>query len=658
MKKAFLILLLVTPFLSQAQTYKFGDIPREHLEMEVYEQDSSANAVVLFSKGEARLEYYNDKFHLTIYRHIRTKILTDEGLDEGEISFRFRDRDSDFPQRVKDIKAVSYTLSETGDVIKESVGRKDRFEEEVTENVSEIKFQIPGLKKGSVFEYQYELTSNNPLDFPSWVFQDNIPVMWSEYTARVPEWFRFLTVSRGYHDFFVSEQERYNDRININNRSGLDFLDFEGTEYHYVMKDLPAIADEPYMKTSMDYLSHIRFQLSSIQFPQALEESYLDTWPELISGLIKDSDFGRRIKLSSQMKSDLNEVLTNTETDLEKMISIYNHVSNHMDWDENYRLYVFDDLSKIYEEGTGNGSAINLILIAMLREVGLEAHPLITSTRTNGEIISLFPIIGQFNHTIAYVQFDGSYYLLDAKNELRPYNLLPSEVLNGSGLIIYEGQEIWVPLENQIPNASTNILRVLVKENGYAGSLSSRSQGFYAVELRNELDFTELKKSVKDEVFDLDETHFQIDSVSITNDQLDENFQFNAEFTFTDSTASDFLYINPMLLGRVKESPFKNKNRTFPVDFNYPFSETITINIQVPEEWTIDEVPESVLYQLPEQAGEFRRLVQNSGTMISLSYRFVINKTRFLPDEYENLKAFYDGMADKLSQNIVLKKAG
>ncbi|MFV1884209.1 MAG: DUF3858 domain-containing protein [Balneola sp.] len=112
-----------------------------------------------------------------------------------------------------------------------------------------------------------------------------------------------------------------------------------------------------------------------------------------------------------------------------------------------------------------------------------------------------------------------------------------------------------------------------------------------------------------------------------------------------------------MLLGRVKESPFKNKNRTFPVDFNYPFSETITMNIQVPENWKIDEVPESVLYQLPDQAGEFRRLVQNSGTVISLSYRYVINKTRFLPDEYENLKAFYDGMVDKLSQNIVLKKA-
>lgn len=656
MKKTFLLIFLITPYLCHAQTYNFGDVPREHLEMEVYDKDSTASAVILFSKGESELDFYNGKFYLTVYRHIRIKILTDEGLQEGDISIRFRDRDSNSPQRVRDIKAESYIL-ENGEIIKESVGRRDRFEEEISETVSEVKFTIPGLKKGSVFEYQYSLTSNTALDFPSWVFQSDIPVIWSEYIAKIPEWFRFLTISRGYHDYFINEQEMYGDRINITNRNNAGFLDYSGTKYRYVMKDIPAIADEPYMKASMDYLSHIRFQLSSIQLPQSVVENYLDTWVELVNKLLKDEDFGERLKSSSELDQGLISALEGAESDLDKIINIYNHVSNHMEWNEKYGLYSFDDLSKIYTEGTGNGTAINLILVQMLRGAGLEAHPVILSTQFNGEVINLFPLAGQFNHTIAYVQFEDSYFLLDAKNELRPYNLLPSTVLNGSGLIISEDKELWVPLKNQISNSSRNVVLVALNENGYSGALTSQNQGLYAVEYRNTIDPLELKKSISEEVFEVEDQRFRVDSVSVTNDKLDENFEFKAEFSFRDSSSIDILYLNPMLLGKLEESPFKKKTRTFPVDYSYPFNESITMNIQIPEGWVIDELPESVLYRLPEGSGEFRRIVQGDEKMVSLRYRFIINKTRFMPNEYSNLKAFYDEMVEKLSQNIVLKKA-
>lgn len=93
------------------------------------------------------------------------------------------------------------------------------------------------------------------------------------------------------------------------------------------------------------------------------------------------------------------------------------------------------------------------------------------------------------------------------------------------------------------------------------------------------------------------------------------------------------------------------------MDYNYPFTESIIMNIQIPEGWVVDEIPESVLIRLPEQAGEFRRIVQNNGNMISMNYRYMINKTRFMPLEYEGLKQFYDQMVDKLAQNIVLKKS-
>lgn len=655
-----------------AQTYDFGDIPIEHLEMEVYEKDSTASSVKLFSIGETDLDYRNYKFHLTVKKHVRIKILTDQGLNEGDISILFRNDDSNSPQEIRNIKAESYTLNEEGDVIKESVGRRDRFKEEVSKERSQIKFTIPGIKKGSIIEYTYEVYSNNPLDFPDWLFQDDVPVIWSEYTARVPEWFNYLTISRGFHRYHINEQNVYAGSVLIREeKTGLtttygnrpnpktDYkLEFNGTEFHYVMKDLPAIKTEPYMKASMDYLSHIRYQLESIKFPNQMSDRYLGSWGSLVNNMIDDEDFGARLRVSNSLTEAVSKITSDAENNLDKMIGIYNHVSEVMQWNNEYGLWAFEDIDKVMENGTGNGTSINLILIQMLREAGIEAHPVILSTRSNGELIRLFPISSQFNHTIAYVEFDGIYYLLDAKNENRPYNLLPSEVLNGEGLLIYQNQELWVPIINRISNSTLSMINVNFSEEGFNGSLSSNNKGFYAFNKRNTLDLSDLEKSVEEEILNIPiGSSMKVDSVWISKDKLDEAFEFSANFSNQHQSSSNIIYFNPMLVGGITENPFKLDERTFPIDYNYEFSESIVLNITIPDGWVIDEKPTPVLFKLPENMGEFRRIIQSSGNQISMNYVYKIKKMRFQSSEYEALKEMYDMMVEMLSQNLVLKKS-
>ena len=495
-----------------AQTYDFGDIPKEHLEMEVYEKDSTASAVVLFSVGETELNYRNNEFHLRVKKHIRVKIVTDQGLSEGDISIPFRNDDSNSPQEIRNIKAESHTLNEDGEIIKESVGRRDRFEEEVSDRRSQIKFTIPGLKKGSIIEYEYEVYSNNPLDFPDWLFQDDIPVIWSEYTARIPEMFNFLTVTRGYDSFYVSDQKPYQGYFTLRNSNagGLQRIEFIGTEYHYVMKDLRAIGNVPYMKASMDYLSHIRFQLQSIKFPNERPELYLGSWIGLINDILKDEDFGSRLRNSSFLTEAVSKATDGAESNLDKMVGIYNYVSEVMQWNDSYGLWAFDDLEKSVEE----------------------------------------------------------------------------EILN-------------------IPIGSS----------------------------------------------------MKVDSVWISKDKLDEAFEFSANFSNQHQSSSNIIYFNPMLVGGITENPFKLDERTFPIDYNYEFSESIVLNITIPDGWVIDEKPTPVLFKLPENMGEFRRIIQSSGNQISMNYVYKIKKMRFQSSEYEALKEMYDMMVEMLSQNLVLKKS-
>lgn len=637
-----------------AQTYDFGDVPMESLEMQVYDKDSTAKAVVLFDKGFTDIDYIDYEFSVIFKRHVRIKILTDEGLDLGDIGIRYIKEDP--RQVIRDIEAQSYTLDENGEVIKESVGKKDRYEDKISDDLYEIKFTIPGLKAGSVLEFRYERFSEHPLDFPDWFFQREIPTVYSEYVTRIPSWFKYLTVTRGYHNYFVKEDVQYNDRIMFRGPYGTSRYNYVGYQNTYAMKDIPAIDNEPYMRASVDYLAHLRFKLSEFRPPGSKGTKYIGTWNKVVDNLLDSKNYGKKLEGSRTLKNETKDVIKDQKTDLDKMIAVYDHVANLMVWDESYGLYISDDLDDIYKEGTGSGSEINMILIQMLREAGFVAHPVTLSTRVNGEVIGLFPFSSQFNHTIAYVEVDNVPYLLDAKNDKRPYNLLPTSVTGSMGLVIIKDRLVWTPIQNKGKNGVRKMVNIQVNDEGYTGTITAQNQGFFAFDKRIDFDFDNLAHSIEEKVFD-EVDDVTVDTAYIRKDVLEESFDFTASFTHRNNDSSDVIYLNPMLTEHIDSNPFKVKERTYPVDYEYAFDRSMVVNIQVPEGWQVDEVPQSILLRLPDQSVEFRRVVQASGNMVVISYKFAITKERFMPEEYQYLKQMYDQIVNYMSENIVLKKS-
>ncbi|MEQ8523291.1 DUF3857 domain-containing protein [Gracilimonas sp.] len=652
MKNIILLTLLLFSFdVSYAfqQVYDFGDVPKHQLEMTVYENDSTAKAVVLFDKGETFVEYYNEKFHVKFKRHIRIKILTDEGLDLGEIGIRYRTTDPE--QDVKKINAQTYNLEENGKVSKEDIGRRDVYKEKISDNWSEEKFSLPNLKKGSVFEYEYELWSNHPVDFPDWFFQREIPVLWSEYTTNIPEWFSYLSVKRGFQEYHSTDKSTHVGFVRIGNRSESVMMN----KHFYAMKNLPAIRPEPYMKATVDYLSHVRFQLSSFTSPDGYVTNFLSTWPELSQELLDDGDFGKRLESSRKLKAAVNNLITDGDSDLEKVQKIFDHISEVMVWNERTSIYAFEDLEDAYESSSGNSGTINLILIQMLREAGLKSYPVILSTRMNGEIIKLFPLVSQFNHTIAYVEVDDRYYLLDANNEKRPFNLLPATTTNGEGLLIHEGSPIWINIDNAVQHSMIKLINLTIDETGgYEGDLSARNEGFFAMADREKMDSTKTESIESSDFFNAD--GINIDTMVVKQASLTEPYSYEIEFHKNGQDSVGIIYLNPMITDRVSKNPFKLQERTYPVEYDYPFNKRLIVNIIIPEGWKVDEIPQSVLHALPSQDAHFQRIVQTMGNTISFQYIFNVKKKKFMPEEYQKIKDMYEDLVTRHSENIVLKK--
>lgn len=640
-----------------AQTYKFGDIPKEHLEMEVYDKDSSANAVILFSKGESVVKLEDNRFYLSTKIHNRLKILTDEGFSKGDIEISFRNEDSYSPQKISGLRVSNYTPQKKGEVKIDSLIQEDFLIEDIAEGLSIKKFNIPNLQKGSVLEYEYEISSNNTVGLPSWVFQEDIPVLWSEYVADVPEWFGFVNIQRGFNQMSVAKDSIYQGKTSYKDSYGRQrSLDYEGIYYRYVMEHIPPFEEQPYMKSISDYIDQVQFYLTWIRNPITSKTFYMNSWHEMIESLLNSKNFGQRLENGKQLRKTTKEIISNSDDQFEIMIKLFNEVKQRMSWNRNFNLYVYRELDEVFEEGTGTGSEINLILIDMLKEAGIAAHPLILSTRENGEIVDVLPTSEQFNHTIVYVQNDSTYFLLDATQENLPFNMLPVEVINGKGLLVRKGVIEWIDLKNSTPNTSSNSIEILIGEKETKVIVRSKARGFYALIARNLFNNEKPEKEFEDYLSD-DFRNVSIDSAYITKDELDKTFDYDLHFKIENLISSDLIYFNPMIFFHLKENPFRADARSYPVDFEYLFGENSIINIRIPEGWEIDELPKSVLYRLPDRSAEFMRLIQVNGNTISINFRHSLNKLRFMPSEYQSIKQLYDQLVIALSQNIVLKKA-
>lgn len=600
--------ILVLPVYAFQHTFKFGEIPREQLEQTIYSIDSTANAIVLFDAGES---YVDTDMNVRFKRHIRIKILTDAGLEQGDISISYREGDPE--QDIKDLEAVSYTLMDNDEIRESKLGRRDHFTEKINDNWNRLKFSVPGLTAGSVFEYRYEIVSESPVDLKGWKFQQDIPVLWSEYSASIPEWYDFLTLVRSFYPLEINSRSTYQSNVKVrystynSNSSNTNenayyqrkvnktaYVDYQGTTHTWAMKDIPSITDEPYLNSAEDYAAKVIMQLNSYQYPYSKRENVLSTWLDLIDIVEKSGNFGDHLHSYGRLKEAVTEVTSEEQTDEEKLITLYNLVRNRMNLDEDYQFFIGEPLDDIFQKGTGNSSEINMILVQLLKEAGIESYPLMLSTRSHGEVLDMFPIIEQFNHAIAYAKIGEKEYKLDAIHKDRPYHLLPVADLNGRGIVINPENPKWVPLVyDEVARETQSVLVNLASEGKFKGTIQSKETGAFSYTLKKYFTGDDSLDKAHDFLFG-DSKPITLETLITENREEENSFTYEAQFSGSETLIEEagVLYINPFFIQRVEENPFQRMERKYPVDFNFPFVRQTITKINFPEGWEPDEIPQ------------------------------------------------------------------
>lgn len=651
----FLCLITLNPAYSEENSYKFGKVTREELEMTVYPRDSTAKAIILNEDGQIFFNFNVDNFVVDLELMKKIKILKQEGVEYATIKIPYYYKSTASREIINNLDAFAYNL-EKGEIVKTKLDKKYIFDEKVNDNYHQMKFAIPNVKAGTVIEYKYVRRSPFYSNIPDWQFQTKIPVRKSRLEVVIPEYFLYNVDQIGYQPI-NSNETKINQTFSIAGNGKISSITCTSRKLTFEVENLPALEDDNHIWCVDDYLSGVRFELNGTQFPNDLYHSYTSTWKDIEKNLSENSDFVKNISKSNPYKDEIRALITPLTDNKSKIEAIYLYVKQKIRWNDTYAF--FDNNPKeAIKNGIGNNAQINCILISVLNDAGFNAYAVMMSRRSMGRLPYAFPSLDKLNTYIVAVEDGTNTYYLDGSAYYGGLNMLPTDLMvDRARTFDMKNENKWVDLTSLSKNQKINIVEAVINPEGdIEGTLKSFYKNEDAYTFKKM--FSELKDSTEYIEKMKADNNLEIKNISITNhkDLMSNVVLEDLSFLKKSDSNGDYLYINPLIFQHITSNPFTQSERKLPIEFKYPQSFQLNASIIIPDNYLIEELPKSNIIKLEEAGGKMQYLIKQEDNKIQLSYKFDLNQTIFPETSYSFIRDFWGIIASKNAEMIVLKK--
>lgn len=643
---------------------KFGKVTPEDFNITLTGPDSTAGAVVIADYGISSFEGNPHGWFTLAFKHSRRiKILRRSGFEAATVTIPLYLAGNE-TEKVEGLRASTYNL-ENGKVIETKLDDRSIFTDRISKNWINKKFTFPALKEGAIVELTYTQTSPFLFQLQPWEFQGEYPCLWSEYQVDIPNFFQYATIGQGFLPFSINTSDRRQVTFHMTDPggSGKDerySFDDDVVTHRWVMKNVPALKEEPFTTSLGNYTSKIEFQLARYNFPNGYTKDLMGSWIGLSLGLLKDEDFGVDLdRNNSWLDDSLKTMLRDTKTKLEKAQKIYSWVRDNCICTSHSALYTSGSLKSIYKNRNGNEADLNLLLTAMLHHEKIDADPVILSTRSHGFANPVYPLLSRFNYVICRLSIDSASYYLDASEQWLGFGKLPERCYNGYARLISPDKPIAISLSADAMKEQKMTMVFISKDEkgkGLVGHLQATPGFNEACGIRlkvKEKGQQELSKTIQSAYSgEIGFSNLELDSLK----QPDMPLAVAYDLQITPDPATDVFYFNPMLSEGYKENPFKAAERIYPVEMGGTMDETYVLNMEIPEGYVVDELPKSAKVLYNDDEGFFEYLVVNGKDGIQFRSRLQLKKANFKPEDYNTLREFFGFIVKKESEQIVFKK--
>jgi hypothetical protein len=654
----FFALLCLTIFPTSVKA-QFQPPTPDELKMTVDPKAPGADAVYLDIE-----EIANDPIHYqSIYARI--KVLKEKGKDLATVEVPYLRHD----QKITDIKAR--TIHPDGTIIPLE-GKPDDLliSKNKDREIGRRVFNLPSVEVGSILEYRYEIRyDDNHYSSPLWDIQRPYFVHKGHY--QFTPFKAFMPTGTPGTETMMYLVDGKGRTVNsliwwANLPPGVKMKTDMGGHYTVDVTDVPAAPDEEWMPPTESYLYRLFFYYKYSSDAQKFWDDEAKDWSKdvdrfaepskgiraAVAGLIAPTDNeeakARKLYAAVQALENTDYTRTKSASELKQLnIKIAKHAED------------------TWKQKSGSSEDIAMLYIAMARAAGLQAYAVKVTNRGRALFDVSYMDADQLDDTLVLVGLDGKGMLIDPGEKMCPFGQMNWRHSDAGGL--RQGSAgagtVLTPTQLFKGNVTMRSGDITIGAHGEAeGSIRIIMTGQEALRWRQEAlrnDESELKKqfdrSLESTLPDGVEGH--IDHFLGLN-EADEALMAIVKVKGTLGTATSKRLLLPEFFFEARErAPFvSEEKRLISVDMHYGEQVSDEITYHLPAGMTVEGAPADANIPWIGHAAYGSKIKSEPGQITvvrTLARAFTFAK----PDEYQDLRGFYQKIATADQQQLVLTMA-
>jgi hypothetical protein len=607
-----------------------------------------ANAVVLLDDQETTVK---DSGEIVIHERIVYRILRPEGKSYAQypVFFDSETKVNSFRGWSITAKGLEYEAREK-DAVERSLGGQQEFAD-----TREKIIALPGADVGTVVGFEYEQKRRPYLFQDYWDFQDTVPVETSRYTLRIPPKWEYRA------DWLNHAEEKPTE---------------QNGALVWQVSAVPRIEREYNEPNFRALAGRMIVTLFSEKTVHRNSESWNDlgVWYSQLTAGVRESTPALQAKALELAPPNLPlferiRALTLFAQRDVRYYAIEIGIGG-------YRPH---PAGEIFSHRYGDCKDKATVLSSMLSQIGVKSYYMVIHD-TRGIFTEKTPPNSHFNHMILVIQmpeasfpqklpamFDhpklGHLLIFDPTNDLVPLGQLPPYEQDSFGLLVTDsgGELIHLPVTTPDLNQIHRDAKLTLLPDGtLQGEIQEVRSGYMAMMGRAYLQHQTQndRKKMLEHFWGPNLGGFQIDTFNLENENdIDKDLVLRYKFTASHyaKSAGPLLLVRPRVVGEMAGAFDVTKPRHYAYEFDAPFLRSDTVEITLPEGYSVDELPEPAKAIFP--FAEYTSKAEKEGNILKYSRQYRMQTTQVPVERIEQLRKLFAQIGTDEKNMAVLKKA-
>lgn len=613
---------------------EFGEIPDS-----LFSIESSADDIpYLFTNRELEITFEegDQSIVAVLDYHVRLRIFDKEARQASIVALPYYYNNG--MERISNIRGTTYLSS--GEKIELNPERIRTINLNSRYNVKE--FTMPGIEDGSVVEYAYRIRRRYIEELPDFYLSREAPTSIAKVKITYPEYLRYEAYTENYDGNINNSTARVDTGtvpkiFTVPQPEPIVMEEWSAT-------DIPKVDEISYISSVNDYRGKLKFQLSEFGIPrQQLENN----WNLVVARLRRNQNPLDIAELNDEAKKIGRSIANEIGEEYPEAVqdSVFKYVNSRMNYSGMRTPFSTIRDGAVLKGKTADQAAVAQTLLAMLQGAGINAFPLLVSTRETGRINLDFPSFYQFNSQIVCTEIGDKMYFLDAAFPHSQPDLIPVETYNETGLLLKEDSFEWIDInpEKSIFDIAVTIKGSLTAGGNLSGTVTAEYTGYPAQIIRTNRAQGEHESSILRETLFDGFSKITFSNTELQNiDDFDKPVEVRSDFTVEDYAISftDGLRFNPMIVGQLMNNPFDENNRELPVTLDAPEKLEVRYDITLPSGFSVNRGSNNRSISLP--GANFNESYNMNSQRMQYSYQINIGRKNFSTNLFPQLYNLYE----------------